>query len=545
MVTTLNQHAPNGDSLNNNFNPLPDRILTPINTNVLEAMLTNHPNREFVNYLISGFTNGFFIGFQGELSAGQNRNLLSARNNPVAVTAAIQKELQRGHTSGPFDNPPYSLLHLSPLGAVPKKDDTHRIILDLSSPRGSAINEGISADEYSVKYSTFDDAVDLVVGLGKGSYMAKLDIKHAFRLCPVHPHDWPLLGYTWNGHYFLDTRLPFGSRSSPYIFNQFADALLWILVVIFGIPYIVHYLDDFFLCANTYEECSDHMTSMQSVFGELGVPLAPEKVVGPTTTLTYLGIEINTKTMSMQLPTEKFSELLSNLEGWLNRKKCTKRELLSLIGSLSFACKVVKPGRMFLRRLIHLSCTATSLNHHISLNAEARADIKWWIDFLPSWNGIAIIQEPPVTSYALTLHTDASALGFGAVFSTHWFSLPWPASLSPIQDINFCELFAVVAAVFTWGDHWQNQQILFYTDNLSITNIWKSGSCRDQDIMRLVRALFLFIANRNINILMCHIPGKFNDSADALSRLQIAKFRRLNPQADFQPTPVSPDVWLL
>ena len=56
-------------------------------------------------------------------------------------------------------------------------------------------------------------------------------------------------------------------------------------------------------------------------------------------------------------------------------KKFTKRELLSLIGSLSFACKVVKPGRMFLRRLIDLSTSVTNLNHHISLSSEARADI--------------------------------------------------------------------------------------------------------------------------------------------------------------------------
>ena len=60
--------------------------------------------------------------------------------------------------------------------------------------------------------------------------MAKIDIKHAFRLCPVHPDDWPLLGFKWLGNYFFDVCLPFGSRSSPFIFNTFADALAWILI---------------------------------------------------------------------------------------------------------------------------------------------------------------------------------------------------------------------------------------------------------------------------------------------------------------------------
>ena len=74
------------------------------------------------------------------------------------VDVAIRKEVLRGHTLGPFVNKPIHNLHISPLGAVAKKDDTYRLIMDLSSPVGSAINEGISKDEFSVSYSTFDQA---------------------------------------------------------------------------------------------------------------------------------------------------------------------------------------------------------------------------------------------------------------------------------------------------------------------------------------------------------------------------------------------------
>ena len=249
--------------------------------------------------------------------------------------------------------------------------------------------------------------------------MAKLDIKHAFHLCPVHPSDWPYLGYKWLDQYFVDLRLPFGSRSSPFIFNQFAEALLWILICVFGIPHIINYLDDFFLCASSFEECENDMAKLKLAFSELGVPLAPDKVIGPATVITYLGIEINSVSETIRLPTEKFNELRILLQQWELRKKCTKRELLSLIGSLSFACKVVKPGRMFLRRLIDLSTSVTNLNHHISLSSEARADIHWWIDFLPSWNGVELIQQDLVTSHSLRLFTDASLLGFGAVYRSH------------------------------------------------------------------------------------------------------------------------------
>ena len=91
--------------------------------------------------------------------------------------------------------PPLPDIHCSPIGAVAKDDGSVRLILDLSSPRGSSVNEGISPEEYSVKYCSFDDAVSLVLQCGPQPFMVKADIKHAFRLCPVAPADWHLLGY--------------------------------------------------------------------------------------------------------------------------------------------------------------------------------------------------------------------------------------------------------------------------------------------------------------------------------------------------------------
>ena len=200
--------------------------------------------------------------------------------------------------------------------------------------------------------------------------------------------------------------------------------------------------------------------------------------------------------------------------------------------------------QIVVRRLIDLSTTVSELSHHISLNAEAQADIWWWNSFLPSWNGVEFTQQTPISSHSLRLFTDASSHGFGAVYGNEWFSVPWPSSFSH-HHINFLELFAIVASVFTWGNNWRNKQILFFTDNSSITYVWKTGTCRDKNIMRLVRALFMFTASRNINILMHHIPGQSNLLADLLSRLQVQKFHQAHPQALLQPAIVSADVWHL
>ena len=180
------------------FFSVPMLSSTPINVDLFESWLLRHPDKGFVEFVISGLRFGFRIGYNRQaVPAGRTKNLLSARENKEAVACAILKELNRGHTIGPFVHPPVSPFHSSPLGAVPKKDGSVRLILDLSCPRGESINEGISEEDYSVRYAKFDDAVDLLRDKGYGAYMGKLDVKHAFRICPVHPADWGFVGFSF------------------------------------------------------------------------------------------------------------------------------------------------------------------------------------------------------------------------------------------------------------------------------------------------------------------------------------------------------------
>ena len=130
---------------------------SPVDIAQLARHLHSHPDKSMVSYLIQGFINGFDIGYRGPMNSGILKNLRSAHLHDKEVTASLNKELARGHTLGPFDKPPFHMTHFSPLGAVPKKDFpvTYRLILDLSSPAGSSVNDGIDRDDYSVKYSSF------------------------------------------------------------------------------------------------------------------------------------------------------------------------------------------------------------------------------------------------------------------------------------------------------------------------------------------------------------------------------------------------------
>ena len=135
-----------------------------------------------VNYLLLGFKQGFLIGYEGLDFPLITNNLPSARDNPEQVTAAVIKELERGHTAGPFIHPPFENFLCSPLGAVPKIDGAHCLIIDLSSPNELSINDFIPKEDYSVTFSRLDDVVSMVKSLERSALMAKLYIKHAFRL---------------------------------------------------------------------------------------------------------------------------------------------------------------------------------------------------------------------------------------------------------------------------------------------------------------------------------------------------------------------------
>lgn len=155
------------------FHALPKSIVTPVNVRELSHLLAAHPNPEIVEFLISGFTFGFDLKFNGSVHPGIQGNLRSASKYEAAVTSAIRKEITRGHFAGPHQQPPIPHLHCSPLGAVPKPDGSVRLILDLSSPHnGFSVNDDIDKNECSVKYSHFDEAFDMVRELGAGSYMA-------------------------------------------------------------------------------------------------------------------------------------------------------------------------------------------------------------------------------------------------------------------------------------------------------------------------------------------------------------------------------------
>ena len=135
----------------------------------------------------------------------------------------------------------------------------------------------------------------------------------------------------------------------------------------------------------------------------------------------------------------------------------------------------------------------------------------------------------------MELFTDASGLGgWGAYWAGRWLQAQWPAEHLH-KDITWKELYAITAAVNTWGNLWECKKVLFHCDNEAVCAIWHKGSTKQPEVMALVRMLYFCAARYNIHVLIVHIVGTNNAIADALSCSQMERFRHLEPDAANQP----------
>ena len=129
------------------------------------------------------------------------------------------------------------------------------------------------------------------------------------------------------------------------------------------------------------------------------------------------------------------------------------------------------------------------------------------------------------------------SLGYAAIFGKHWFFREWPAVWKTF-NITILEFFPIVLAIEIWGPLMRNKCIVFFSDNQAVVEIMNKQTSKDRSIMVLLRHFVLSTLKYNILFHAKHIAGCINRESDALSRLQVEKFRLLAPSADPQPTPV-------
>ena len=163
----------------------------------------------------------------------------------------VNTELRCHAIAGPFRNNPFPQpLICCPLQTVPKCGASkRRVVMDLSVPPHASVNIGIPDSSYlnepnKLRLPGIDRLIKFILQLGQGCLLYKLDLQHAYRLIPIDPKDYHLLGFHFNNLLYFDTRCPFGLKTSAMICQRTTMAVVHCFTQLGFLADV--YLDDFY-----------------------------------------------------------------------------------------------------------------------------------------------------------------------------------------------------------------------------------------------------------------------------------------------------------
>ena len=138
-----------------------------------------------MEYLLRGMREGFRIGYnhRGHTCRPASKNMQSARQNPQVVEEYLAKEVKERRVIGPLNLVEYLDVQVSSFGVIPKSHQPGkwRLIVDLSSPEGQSVNDSIAKSLWSLSYISVDYIASVVLHLGRGALLAKMDVQSAYR----------------------------------------------------------------------------------------------------------------------------------------------------------------------------------------------------------------------------------------------------------------------------------------------------------------------------------------------------------------------------
>lgn len=578
-----------------------EEIITPVDPEKLKLMLdeANYDKKE-TEFLYEGFKYGFPLGYKGpQLRQTKANNLKLRVGDHIDLWNKVMKEVENKRYSGPWENPPFDNYIQSPIGLVPKQEPGQtRLITHLSHPVGDSVNSHIDKEDSAVSYMSFDDAVRLaqqqcelakVLDEGnenKGVYLAKSDLKSAFRILPSRKQDWPWLvikamnPLDRKDYYFFDKAVTFGSSSSCKNFQRFSNGLAAIfkhkmdlqaeanpelkqhvmLLKAKGVKesqiktQVINYLDDFLFGKFKQSFCDLQVTLFIEICAEINFPVSLEKTEWASPIIVFLGLLINTITRTIAIPQDKVNKAVDLIEEILSSKKVKVIQIQSIAGTLNFMCKAIVPGRAFVRRLYY-KIAGLKQHHHVRVGTEIKEDLNMWLSLLKMGQTVCrpfMDFSKVLMADELYFYTDASLAadkGIGGVFKSSYFFGQYPEGFiqNSNPSIEFCELLAVAVGIQLYGGLLQNRRVIIFCDNQSVVEMINQSSTKSPSCMQLIRHITFLTIQWNNRFFCRHVAGLKNREADLLSRMKIGKFKREaklnNRRIDPNPTPLPDQLW--
>jgi hypothetical protein len=165
--------------------------------------------------------------------------------------------------------------------------------------------------------------------------------------------------------------------------------------------------------------------------------------------------------LTLEVRAERILEISLLVESWFRKKKASLKELQSLLGTLHFISACVRPGRIFVSRLLNCLRSAFPCNNTGNRNwifrkipSEVLKDLKWWHVYLQTYNGITMMPFNEWSNPDEHFSCDACLEGLGAINSDQYFHAVFPSFIQDLHlYINSLELLTIVVSLKMWGKH--------------------------------------------------------------------------------------------
>jgi hypothetical protein len=527
----------------------------------LEAMAIDngYPDLDHLSKVVDWLENGADIGCKGEFrNSSTANNSSSAYEDGEKVSDAIADWTMKKFAFGPVPIAEVPIdAKVSSIMTRAKPNGAVRVILNLSSPEGKSVNEGIDNTDYPAKMSSTAEWLRVLQGVGRYCKITKIDFSDAYKHIAVRDQDTDLQWFVWLGKAFKELCLIFGSASSAGIFDAVAKIILFIVLkrANFNKDWVIQHLDD--ICGAAPEN-SDMLETFDNMFvtvaNELGVKLAPRedlvKSFGPSTHGIVLGIEYDTVSWTWGVPEEKLARLLHSIEEAIAATHLKQQQIWSLVGKI-LNIKPLIPGAKFnIDHLIRANNVSKKGSDLIAISGSMKDQLYFWRLVLPLCSGNIPIPNKSlqVAPWVMETYTDAAGgsvrsswHGVGAIASNWWSYLMWGKKINigaPCSDGR--KLDSVMSAlelvgpllIVSAGHKWcKLNQVRVWVDNMASVSIYKKGyssSCRlSTTLVKAMSTVAVGIGCRLEieKITRCSTP--MASMADALSKGKFMKFRQI------------------
>ncbi|KAI2645311.1 Transposon Ty3-G Gag-Pol polyprotein [Labeo rohita] len=381
---------------------------------------------------------------------------------------------------------------------VPKKDGGLRPILDLR-----VLNRSVMKLKF--RMLTLKQVVSQI---RSEDWFVTIDLKDAYFHVSILPQHRKFLRFAFRGEAYQYRVLPFGLALSPRTFTKCVDAALAPLRLQ-GIR-ILNYIDDWLILAQSEQLAAQHRDVVLAHMKELGLRLNAKK----KNHLSRCGMGFDHDAGTVVSCSDRVDPRCSQES---QSRPVTHCQAVSTTAGSDGGCV----QRDTFWPAVHETPTVVAQNQGVLPRGNPLRMIKvtWQcLRALDMWRNPWFLSQGPVLGAPcrrVTLATDASLTGWGAVMSGHTARGLWRGH-QLTWHINCLEMLAVFQALKHFLPDLRDRHVLVRTDNTAVVSY--INSLRSRPLYKLAHQILVWSRGKLLSLRAVYLPGYLNVGADILSR---------------------------